>query len=308
MKSFRSILSVSLLGLATVLAGCTADTGEGSEDVAALATNDTTAPAAADTKGALSHGRHGGPDSLVRAALRADLGLSAEQKTVLEGLVAKKPNVQAEGQKEHRGFDKERATALATAIRAGKVESMTRPEPTAEQKAQHEARRAEHLATAAKNLDTLHATLTPEQRTKLVAALESHQRPEGKRPEHEDGKEHAQRGQRHGGFGAMLADLKLTDAQKAALKEGRPAKKTGEARKAAFEAMRAERKDKLESFATDAFDATAFVTPKQQAKPHTPKQNPLTALVAVLQPEQREQLALRIEQGPEARPQRSTAN
>ena len=106
----------------------------------------------------------------------------------------------------------------------------------------------------------------------------------------------------------MLAGLDLTQEQKDAIKAKldaqRPAAPTAEQREAMktkMESMRTEMKAKLESFKSDKFDATAFVTPpKDLARPEMaghPK-NPLADIVPLLTPAQRESLAARIEKGP----------
>ena len=319
MKSIRSILSVSLLGLAAVLAGGAADatSGDASTEAALSADPNVAATAASapadssiDRDGQRGHGRHhhGRPELLVQAALREDLGLTPAQKSTLEALVGSREPASAKGDRKmagrHPAFDATRAKALADSVRTGNVTAMAHPEPSAEDRAAHVARRAEHAAKAAKKLETLHATLTPEQRTKLVAALEAKRGTQGRR----EGDKHAEgaRGGRHGKggpLGAMLADLELTATQqaawKSAMEKNRPERPATDAKRG-FEAMRAERKAKLESFASESFDATAFVTPKAKRAPELRNAhvNPMATLVKILEPAQREKLAQRIEQGP----------
>lgn len=326
MKSLRSMLSVSVLSVVTVLAGCAADTtsdeSAGNEPSALTAETSEGNVASADANEAQRPGRGphgpgrrgGGPDRLLRAALHADLGLSAEQKSTLEALMVR-PAKPADGKDlvQRPRFDESHATTLAAAIRSGNVDTLTPPAPSAEQKAEHQARREAHRAEAAKKLATLHATLTPAQRSALVAAVEeragTHAKGENAKGEHgkrEHGKGFGP-GRHHGAppFMAMLKDLELTEAQKTALhtamQANRPAKVSKEERAQKHEAMRAERKQKLASFAREDFDATSFLA--RAEKPHHDKlgkANPLAALVKVLDAKQRETLAARIEQGPPA--------
>jgi Spy/CpxP family protein refolding chaperone len=80
--------------------------------------------------------------------------------------------------------------------------------------------------------------------------------------------------------------------------------------KARFEAMRAEHKARLESFAKDDFDANAFLARPANAPDmgrgmrgmHEHMLQELAAITQVLTPAQREQLAAKIEAGPHAMP------
>lgn len=307
MKSFRTSMSISLVALVATLVGCGVEAGGADTETAQSAvsadTAEVAAKSAAGDRGPRGHRGPGGggPDFLVQAALREDLGLSDAQKTTLEGLLPKREDRAARPLP-----DKTRDAAFAAAIRSGNVAALPAMTPPAKDEAAHAARQAE----AAKALDTLHATLTAEQRAKLVAALANHEGPKGhgKRPDgppREDGKE------MYGPMGGLLAGITLTDAQKEQLKAKldatRPAKPT-DAQRAEFEkkmeTMRAERQAKLQTFASDSFDATAFVTPPARpegdAKPQEHHAAELAAVISVLDATQREQLATKIEQGPHA--------
>lgn len=171
---------------------------------------------------------------------------------------------------------------------------------------------ADRAASTAAALQTLHDTLTTAQRSALVAAVSTRMAnggPKGPPPDMAGGPSHV-----HGPMGHMLADLALTDAQQAAidtaLAAGRPAPPSAEEMKTHFDAMRAETKTKLQTFAADSFDAVAFVAPPSttpgmagmpRPEDHAARMaSDLAAISAVLQPAQREKLALRIEQGQDA--------
>lgn len=321
MMTIRS-LTLPLFALVAALAGCSAEAGtsagpeSASSTESAVVADQAAAPRGMKPNFPGHHGHFGpggGPDFLVHAALRAPINLTAEQRTTIEGLVKKPeaPKPEADG----AGPAK-----LAAAIRSNSFDSL--PHPTFD-KAKFEA----HAAESAKALTTLHDTLTAEQRTALVDSLEKH----GERAsrgdfkmarngEGHEGPQHGPRGEGHEGMKGgepfeggpmmhMLADLNLTQEQKDAIKAKfeaeRPAKPSDadrEQMKARFEAMHTEMKAKLETFKSDKFDATAFVTPSAKFAPpaadKAPHTNPMAIISSVLTAEQRERLATKIEQGP----------
>ncbi|MBX3232051.1 MAG: Spy/CpxP family protein refolding chaperone [Labilithrix sp.] len=293
MISIRS-LSLPVLALASLVAGCSAESGttSGAETTDSARTQIVTQVelASAEERGAgpiHRHGPHGGPDFLVGAALRAPLDLTAEQRATIEGLT----------HRERPPFDPSRAKELAAAIRAGNVAALPKPP-------------APDLAATAKTIQTLHDTLTASQRAALVDDIEAHAPkvdPSKEGPKGAKGPPHVMRKVVFP-FGD---DLGLTDAQKEELKArieaSAPARpdpaKLAEMR-GNMEAARLDMKAKLQSFKADSFDATAFVTPPATAKPNVElhlRGNPLADLVSVLTPEQREKLAQKIELGPPAR-------
>lgn len=322
MIAFRS-MTLPLFALVAALAGCSAaETGtstgaESVDSVQATATAEQAQKAESNeghsARGPAFGARPGGPEFLVHAALRAPLNLTAEQKATLEGLA--KSSVP-----QRPAFDVARASKLAAAVRSNSFEA-SEQKPVIDESA-----RQARIAAAAKAMATLHDTLTPEQRSAFVDSIEKHASEHGKRDEH--GAKTAMRGEhgprmgkRHGGHAGgpmrMLAGLDLTqeqkDAIKAKLEAARPEKaekaekpstEQREAMKARFESMRTEMKAKLESFKSDTFDATAFVTPsKPFARPEQldgHRMNGLAAITSILTPAQRETLAARIEQGPAA--------
>lgn len=313
MNSFRTLFPV--LGVIAALAGCSAETGANNGVDTANAAQAKTALSNPSTERAGKDGHafagrhHGGPDFLVFAALHENIGLSAEQRSTLEGLVAQNRP------KEPPQPDKARGAALASAIRSGKVDASTF-QVSVENR---DAMMKERLAKSAESLATLHKTLTKEQRAALVDAIVAkqakHERgPRGERGESGGRPMHAE-GREHGPLGHLVAGLDLTQEQQAQLKAkleaDRPARPTEgdrEAMKAKFESMKKTMDAKLQSFKADDFDANAFVTPPADAPKMGPQDHgdrmakELSIVVSVLTPAQREQLAQKIEQGPQARP------
>lgn len=294
MKSFRPVSMIPLFGLLASVAACS---GQAASDGAGDTNGAVTAAAQADKPG--PHGpRMGmhGPAFLLFAALREPIDLSADQRVKIEEAIATlKPMAQPPEMAKHRA-------AVAAAVRAGNVDA------TALKLPKHDVALPEgHEAALAKALTTLHQTLTKEQRVALVAAIRKHVAGfEG----HVHGPEQAKHpGPHHGPMG-MLEDLDLTQAQKDAirseLKANAPAPPTEaerEAMTAAHEAMRKEMDARLQSFASDGFDARAFLAKPASAPPKTGAHGDrmlkaLEVIVPILTPAQREKLAAKIEQGP----------
>jgi Spy/CpxP family protein refolding chaperone len=312
MKTLTVLKTLPMFGLIAMLAACSGtanDPGTGSA-TSAVVSESANGSSANVATGSHHRGMHhrGGPEGLLFAALHHDIGLSDAQKTTIQGLV--------DGLKPQKGAHQEDATrrvALANAVRAGSVDvaAFPRPEPPA-------AVKTAHQDALAKALDTLHATLTPDQRTALVAAMSKHEG--GEHGQHRMGDRAKWQGEREAmgpkgehGFGpmGMLKGIDLTDAQKTtietnlqALRPAKPSDAEITAMKARHEEMKKDREAKLQSFVGDSFDAVAFVARPVDAKPemnrgdHMMKE--LAVIVPVLSPAQRELLASRIEQGPKA--------
>ena len=135
------------------------------------------------------------------------------------------------------------------------------------------------------------------------------ERPKGERPMRGD---HAGP---MGPMGGMLEGLDLTQAQQDAIKTkleaqrpAAPSEADRAAMKSQHDAMRTAMQAKLQTFASDNFDATAFVAPPAGAlaqKGPGPGADrfatDLQIITSVLEPAQREKLAARIEAGPPAR-------
>jgi Spy/CpxP family protein refolding chaperone len=267
---------------------------------------------------------HGGPrmgpggGMLLFAALHEDINLTDAQRTTIQGLA---DGLRPKGPPP--GFE-ENKKALAAAVRAGKVDV------NALQPAKPDF--AAHNAEVAKALTTLHATLTPEQRVALVAAVKKHgedhkdgpwahkggPKGDGEKGEKGDGPKGMKMHEGPGHFGpmGMMKDLDLTKDQETAIKaefdKNKPTPPTDaerETMKKNHEAMRTEMAARLDKFATPTFDATAFLAPPTNAPApmgggfghgdHMLKT--LSAVVPLLTPAQREKLAAKIEQGPAAK-------
>lgn len=240
-------------------------------------------------------GRRGHP--LLAAALK-EINLSAEQRQKIEaamnGLHADK-----EKGEQMKAFHK----ALADDIRAGKVDEATLKAKSGDMEKAH----AEHRAAVVKAVETLHATLTPEQRTQLVTILkermQKHAEAAGKhgpgkheKREKKDGKHHAHRG---GPMMFMLHGLELRDDQKKAIEAAMPPKPDADDKAAKFEGHRAKMDAALEAFKGDKFDGAA-VLPEQDRKHAMAERfvKMLQVVVPILDAEQRAELAERIEEGP----------
>lgn len=338
MKSLRTLFTIPVLGVVVALAGCSAESGtNGSVENpnTAQGTSQASTEGSSDRAEGPRRGP-GGPDFLVQAALREDIGLTAEQRTTIQSLVeSSRPTPPANrGDKAERPqHDAAKTAALAAAIRTGNVEGLkaSMPAPDAAKIAEHESKMKEHMkehqAKLATALTKLHDTLTAEQRTKLVDAIiakapKQGERPDGSKSPRPEGEKGARGPHMHGGPGAMggglLQGIELTQAQKDALtakmeakasqvRAARPSDEQIAKMKAAHASMKASLDAKLQSFKGDSFDANAFVTPPEGAfgpRPgmagHDPKRmnEELATIVSVLDASQREILAKKIEAGP----------
>jgi Spy/CpxP family protein refolding chaperone len=315
----RRIWSVLPIVAATLVGavGCT-------QDVAGEpATAEGTAQALKGERADEIAGRHrrgpgGGPDFLLVSALH-ELDLSAAQKATIQGALDELHRAPRAQPPKGAPF-----AAVAEGVRAGHVDVAA---VLAKLPASPLAPPAERTAALADAIQKLHDTLTADQREALVDGMAKrwqHRGPRGERgarAERGDRGEHARRGpkgehaHRGGPLGFLLHDLALTDAQRdavhAALEANEPEARDHEAMKARFEAMRADMQKRMASFEADAFDAKAFVAPPagmdRAGKPHLERMlNALAAIVPILDPAQREQLATKLERpmGPMGAPDR----
>lgn len=299
-KSIRNAFVVPLFAVFASVAACSGQAPTNGTETAAttnavsVAAQQAEAPRA-DHDHEHGHMRHG-PAGLLFTALHAPIGLSDAQRATIQSLVdGLKPNAPDAQKAEHA----QHAKALADAIRAGNVDvaALTPSKGEAPDHAAHEAALADALTK-------LHDTLTPDQRTALVAAMQRH---EGK--EHGDKSKMEKKHERRGPMQHLLGSLDLTDAQKSAidakLAANAPAPPTEAdiaAMKAKHEAMKKEMEAKLQTFTADTFDAKAFLARPADApkfEEHAPRMlKELSIVVPMLTPAQREALATKIEQGP----------
>ncbi|MDC3954027.1 Spy/CpxP family protein refolding chaperone [Polyangium jinanense] len=297
--------------LALALGGCASASPD--EEVASASEASQEAQAAPHERGGKFGRHHGGGELLVTALHELDL-TDAQRKTI-EGALSTLGDAH---EADRKAFHK----ALADGVRAGKIdEAAVKAKLGDGEKIANERR-----AAVAKALNTLHATLTPAQRAELVAHVEERMAkhgPEGMKhargprgPEDGErgprGPEGAMRGPRgeHGPMGFFLHGLDLRDEQRAqiksALEASRPEKPEGMDREAwakKHEEMRTRMKAGLDAFRSEKFDAEALL-PSKEMRPemgdHLVKA--LSAIVPVLDAEQRSTLAQRIEEGPQMPP------
>lgn len=297
---------------ALALAGCATTGGVSDTDEEVSASQEAASEARQGPDG--PGFRHGPPrgHELLFVALH-DLDLSAEQRKTLEGALAEL------GEKD-RSHMQAVGKVLATGVRAGKVDEAAVKAKIDELGPQ------DHRAKIAKALNTLHATLSAEQRAELVAKVEEmaerHRphgegrgpRPDGKGPDgqgpeghprgpHGPGMGMGHHGPGMGPMGFLLHDLNLSDAQRekihAALEASRPDKPSEEEMAKKHEEMRARQKAVLDAFKGASFDAAQALPEKPQHEPpalHLVKA--LNIVVPELDATQREALAVRLEQGP----------
>lgn len=302
MKSLRASLFVPLFGLFVAM-GCTAQAADGTGS-----SNGAVSDESADgASSAALPRRPPGPEMLLFAAMHESIGLSDAQKTtiqsLIDGLAPKAPSSDVQAW----------MATVAAAVRANGVDVATleaskpaAPDPS--------ARRAA-VATA---IGSLHDTLTHDQRSALVAAIEAHAKdaPSAPPPPPATGEAGSppppSEGAPAGGFGpppgdplhALLAGLDLSSDQASAIKAKLDALKPaapGDGSALRTPPDPAAMKAHLETFVDDSFDATAFVTPPEGAPappvgdPADRMLNALAAITPLLTDAQRETLASRIE-------------
>ncbi|MEO8876894.1 MAG: hypothetical protein ABI461_14970, partial [Polyangiaceae bacterium] len=306
MISFRAsktfVSSFGVLALLATLAGCAAQTTSAES---ATPSQESVATAAA-VQGRGPQFRAGPEGHLLAAALREpSINLTTAQRSTIEGAL------QSMEPKGPPADMQARMTSLAAQVRTGNIDTTAKSGPS-------DTDRAARLVVDAKALETLHSTLTVNQRTALVAAVSKggehgergeHGKHRGQRPEGKDSngpREHAGKGHGdHGRMDRLVGDLDLTQAQKDAIhtkmEANKPSDADREAMKAKMQSFHAAKQAKLQTFASDSFDATAFVTPPADAlnkgrEDHMAKK--LSVIVSVLDAAQREKLAAKLEQGP----------
>lgn len=320
-----------LVGALAGFAGCNnpQDADDESSDVAA---SELAAPEAEARDGKPEHarggrhGRPGGPAFLLGVALHK-LDLTEAQKATIKGQMdALRANDDAP-----EGAHEAGRKALADAIHSGKIDEAAFSKPLAKEPADR--------TQLAKALSVLHDTLDAKQRQALVdavnAKMEKHGGHEGKREgrdakraegenkrEGRDGKRgwdrgdddgergHEMRGHEMRGPMGLLRGIELTDAQREGVREAfekmAPSDADREAMKTQHEAGRAAMRERLASFASDRFDANAFVAMPEGAAKHGPEGmfggmvKMLAKVVPILDETQRAELARRIEEGPAA--------
>jgi Spy/CpxP family protein refolding chaperone len=248
----------------------------------------------------------GGPEHLLGLAMK-ELELTDAQRGALEDAM-KSVHAPPGDKADHEA----KAAELAAAVRAGKVDPAAL-RPAGEPGAEH-ADRMERVASA---LQTLHATLTPEQRSELVAKaveLRAEHDARGQQDQGPKDNDHGKAGRRGPGeggpLGHMLRDAELTEEQRQKIDAALEAKGLGKPKSppdadelAAMHAARAQAASAmLDAFAKDRFDAAKVLEAHKPAKQAHAGPPPfleiLATVVPILDAEQREALAAAIESGP----------
>lgn len=308
-RSWRFWCVLPLVGALFGVAGCAADSAtiespDPTEGGAQSPLAKEAAPPleARGPRDAHAHRHHGppGPEHLLFEALH-ELDLTDAQRTAIKGAIATLPSPKDRGPEGTARKDRGVFAALASGIRAGKIDEAA---VLAAAPARPDAARRDAVAGA---MQTLHATLTPEQRQALVDRVTARIDAHGTKGDHHGmkGDHHGMKGDRHGmkgdrherkgdrherkgdrgprgaraerggKLGHLLAGLDLTDTQRAsiqrALEAQRPPEAEREAMKDQFKAFHAEMRARLSTFAGESFDAKAFVTPPQGAEAMGPK-------------------------------------
>lgn len=291
-KSFKLLTSV-LFAASLAVGGC-ASAGSNIEADDNVASG-SEAASAADAKHEMQ-GMRGHP--LLAAALK-DLELSAEQRKTIESTV---DNLHKDKQDDMKAMHK----TLADQVRAGKIDEAA----LKAQAGDLDKAKAEHRAAVVKAVETLHATLTPAQRTQLVTLIKERMQERADHKGEHHGKKHDKDGNkgehhaRHGGGGPMmfmLHGIDLRDDQKKAIEAAMPPKpeKDADDKAAKFAEHKARMDAALEAFKGDKFDAAA-VLPEHDGKHPMAERfvKMLEVVVPILDAEQRAELAKRVEEGP----------
>jgi Spy/CpxP family protein refolding chaperone len=298
-RCFRALGPLMAAGLLAV--GCEGQAPSESEEEAvdqaeeAIDAPNNAAPDA--EKAGRHHGKRDkfhGPERIFQAALDLE-GLNDTQKSTIEGLLAKPAKDKNDDAHAAR---KELMTSLADSVRKNSVDA----DAFAAQAEKLEPAKADHHAAFVQKLDTLHATLTPAQRSALVASIKD------KAAEHMDRMgDHDKPGKgdkgRMGHMGKLLRGVDVSDAQreqiaaaldKAGLKKDR-------ADKLEHMAGMKEKMDAMFSaFEKSSFDAASVLpAPPEMRKNHMADMaKALAVVVPLLDESQRGALADKLEQGP----------
>ena len=286
------------MSLAIAGVGCVNHEPDSADD----ATNEATAAEKTTTELAANddHRGHGrpmmGPEGLVMTSLH-EVDLTNRQRATIETLMTELDPGKAGADK---GPTKE-LTALAAAVRKGSVDASALAPSTADM-ATHQT---DHRARVVSAIQKLHDTLTAEQRTQLVAAVEKRMAdgPPGADGPHPD---HAGKKGAMGPLGFMLHDVELTAEQRtqldAALTKANLDMAPPADMKARFEEMKNKAEASLDAFAKERFSAADALPADGPGFGHgpMPKMAEMMAIVVpILTESQRSAVADRLEAGPQ---------
>jgi Spy/CpxP family protein refolding chaperone len=246
-----------------------------------------------------------GPERIFQAALELD-GLSDAQKSTIESLL-ERPAKSDKDDAVHAAR-KELMTSLADSVRKNSVDA----DAFAAQSEKLAPAKDDHHAAFVEKLDTLHATLTPAQRSALVSSIKDKAvRPKvdmdaehmGRMADHDKDKagKHDKGGM--GPMGMMLKDLEISDAQREQI--------TAAVEKAGLKKDKADRfeqmagmKEKMDAmfsaFEKSSFDAASVLPapPEMRGDHMADMAKTLAVVVPLLDESQRGALADKLEQGP----------
>lgn len=268
--------------------GTATESGTGSAEAATQ--QGLNAPTGVDKTAGRGHGR-GGPQMMFISAIK-ELDLSADQRKTIDGLIdGMKPEAGNEARPDPSAFFQ----ALQDDVRAGKVDEAAL---NAKLAALGDPNKGPQKMAAA--FQTLHDTLTPDQRTKLVASIQAkmdaHEKDEGAHHDREEAREGKDRP-----VAPFLRGIDLRDDQKTKIEQALASagmeKPEGKAR---FEEMRDKMKSSLEAFKADKFDAVAAM-PNRGEGPgqHLAKMvKAMAIIVPILDEAQRTKLADNLAKGP----------
>lgn len=309
MKHWTTRIGIVIGSLSLFVVGCEQpETGEVApgEEGAPLVEEAAETPEAGGRED--HHDKHGkrakGPgDMLMKKALR-DLDLSDEQRAKIEAL-SDGGQRSDEGRTAHEEF----RAALAAGVRAGKLDTALINDKLAALEQLGNAKRDQMFA----NLNTLHQTLTSDQRATLVASIrDKADKWQGKHDAHDDGDESApkrgkadKRGGKFGKFGKdkamhLMRGLDLSEEQRTAVRDamqdGKPSREDKGAKR---DKMRQKMTAMMDAFASDSFDAKALAADDDGSNHMRDmldrKVAMVTKLIGVLDETQRETLATNLE-------------
>lgn len=293
----RSHRLALFLAVAVTAAGCGADPKSADDEDTAAAQDSLDEGGPEGRRGPPM----GGPSLLFAVALH-DLDLSSEERAAVDQIAREaRPPMP-------KDFEEKRS-ALAAAIRSGAVDPKALAPSDADMKPDHAAHRAKIVAALQKLHDALDADQRADLAERVTSALDemaSHAPPPP--PEH-------MKGDRLGPMGMLLdgivsdeaAKTRIADAlEKAGLgKPSMPDMPSPEEMEAHMKDMIGKEKALARAFAADRFDAEASLPEPPKGAPPPPMGPPpqrfleeLQIVVPLLDANQRESLAARIEKGP----------
>jgi Spy/CpxP family protein refolding chaperone len=296
---FRALGPVMAAGLLAV--GCEGQApSESEEEAVDQAEEAIEAPqkdAANPDKARGHHGKHDkfkGPERIFQAALELD-GLNDGQKSTIEGLLEKPAKNKDDSAHAAR---KELMGSLADSVRKNSVDA----DAFAARAEKLKPAKDSHHADFAKKLDTLHATLTPAQRSALVANIKDKAAEHMGRMADHDKAGKGDKG-RMGHMGKLLKGVDVSDAQReqiAAALEKAGLKKDKAERFGDMAGMKEKMDAMFSAFEKSSFDAASELPapPEMKGDHMADMAKALAVVVPMLDDSQRNALADKLAEGP----------